>query len=246
MFAQTAPKAAPKAAPKSDAPVSGTVVFKGTAPKAKPIAMDSEPTCASKHTPMATAETVIVNPNGTLKNVFIYVKTGLEGKTFPAPQDPVTITQDGCMYAPHVLGIMASQQLRVVNNDSTTHNVHALTDVNEEFNVGQRAGAPPIIRSFAKPEITVPLVCNQHPWMKAVAHVVSNPYYAVTGADGSFELKGLPPGKYTIEAIHEKYGASRQQVTVEAGKNVPLTFTFSATQAYVPPSLQTVPALMIH
>jgi plastocyanin len=176
------------------------------------------------------AETVIVNPNGTLRNVFIYVKTGLEGKTFPVPTEAVTLAQDGCMYVPHVFGIMANQPIKVVNNDTTTHNVHALPDVNEEFNVGQRAGQAPIVKTFAKPELTVPIVCNQHPWMRAEAHVVSNPFYAVTGADGSFELKGLPPGKYTIEAIHEKYGASRQQVTVEAGKNTPIAFTFAAAK----------------
>jgi plastocyanin len=243
-------KASPKAAAvangfKSDAPVSGSVVFRGVAPKAKTIAMDSEPVCVAKHTGPVTAETVVVNPNGTLKNVFIYVKAGLEGKSFPALQEPVTLTQDGCVYLPHVFGIMANQELRVVNGDATTHNVHALAETNEAFNVGQRAGAPPITRTFPKPEITVPIVCNQHPWMKAVAHVVSNPYYAVTGNDGTFELKGLPPGKYTIEAIHEKYGASIRQVTVEAGKNATLTFTFSATQSYVPPSLATVPAVLI-
>jgi hypothetical protein len=246
----TTTKASPKAtAPansfKSDAPVSGSVVFRGVAPKAKIIAMDAEPVCAAKHTGPVTAETVVVNPNGTLKNVFIYVKAGLEGKSFSTPKEPVTLTQDGCVYLPHVLGIMVNQELHVVNSDATTHNVHALAETNEEFNVGQRAGASPIARAFAKPEITVPIVCNQHPWMKAVAHVVSNPYYAVTGNDGTFELKGLPPGKYTIEAIHEKYGASIQQVTVEAGKNAALLFTFSAGQSYVKPSLATVPAVLI-
>jgi plastocyanin len=207
--------------------------------------MDSEPGCAAKHTGPVHSEDVIVNPNGTLKNVFIYVKTGLEGKNIPAPAAPVALAQDGCMYAPHVFGIMAGQELQILNNDATTHNVHALAEVNEEFNVGQRAGAKPIVKTFAKPEITVPIVCNQHPWMKAVAHVVSNPYYAVTGSDGSFELKGLPPGKYTVEAIHEKYGASRQEVTVEAGKNTPITFTFTAGQAYLPPSLRTTATLFV-
>jgi hypothetical protein len=243
--AAAAPKSAAPAAPKSDAPVSGIVVFKGTAPRAAVISMDAEPTCAAKHKTPVRSEKVIVNPNGTLRNVFIYVKTGLEGKTFPAPTESVTLAQDGCMYVPHVFGIMANQQLKVVNDDATTHNIHALPEVNEEFNVGQRAGQGPVIKMFAKPEATVPLVCNQHPWMRAEAHVVSNPFYAVTGEDGSFELKGLLPGKYTIEAIHEKYGASRQQVTVEAGKNTPITFTFSAAQSYMPPSLTTLPALML-
>lgn len=245
--AAAAPAAAGKAAtpPKSDAPVSGIVVFKGAAPKAKNIAMDADSACSAKHTGPVASESVIVNPNGTLKNVFIYVKAGLEGKTFPTPSDPVVLDQNGCMYLPHVFGIMPGQQLRVTNSDDTTHNVHALAETNEEFNVGQRAKAPAIVKTFAKPETTVPIVCNQHPWMRAEAHVVTNPYFAVTGADGSFELKGLPAGKYTIEAVHEKYGASRQQVTVEAGKNTPITFTFSAGQAYLQPSAVTLPALLV-
>ncbi len=247
-------KAAPKAAAKADAPatasgpdvaVMGRVSFKGTAPVSKPIAMDSEPSCAAKHTGKVYPETVIVNPNGTLKNVFVYVKTGLEGKTFPAPQTPATLNQVGCVYEPHVLGVVVGQDLKIVNSDATTHNVHALAQVNPDFNIGQRAGAGPIIRIFDKPEATMGIVCNQHPWMKAVAHVISNPYFAVSGADGGFEIKNLPPGTYTLEALHEKYGASTQQVTVVAGKPVAVNFSFSSGQAFVPGSLKTMANVIV-
>ena len=227
--------------------VKGKATFKGPAPKLKTISMDADPVCAAKHTSGPVyPETVIVKADGSLKNVFVYVSKGLEGKTFPAPAAPVVLDQDGCMYNPHVFGILAGQQLKVVNSDPTTHNVHALAETNEEFNVGQRAGQPPVVKTFPKPEVTIPILCNQHPWMRAVAHVVSNPYFAVSDADGSFDIKGLPPGNYTIVAIHEKFGSSSQNVTVAAGKPVaPLTFTFSAGQAWKPSPLKTLPALVI-
>lgn len=227
--------------------VKGKATFKGAVPKLKAIAMDPDPVCAGKHTTGPVfPESVVMKADGSLKNVFVYVSKGLEGKTFPAPSQPVVLDQDGCMYKPHVFGILPGQQLKVVNSDATTHNVHALTDTNEEFNVGQRPGQAPIVRSFAKPEVTVPIVCNQHPWMRAVAHVIANPYFAVTDAEGAFEITGLPPGKYTLVAIHEKYGSSTQEITVVAGKPLPpLTFTFSAGQAYRPSPLKTLPALRL-
>ncbi len=227
--------------------VKGKATFTGTAPKPKAISMDADSVCAGKHTagPVFAANS-IVKADGSLKNVFVYVSKGLEGKTFPAPSAPVVLDQNGCEYSPHVFGILPGQQLKVVNSDATTHNVHALAEVNEEFNVGQRAGAPPIVKAFPKPEVTVPLVCNQHPWMRAVAHVVTNPYFAVSDADGAFELKGLPPGNYVITAIHEKYGTTTQNVTVTAGKPVaPLTFVFSTGTARNLSPLKTLPAQLI-
>jgi plastocyanin len=255
VYGQTpATKAAPKAAAKADAPltasgpdvaVMGRVSFKGTAPVMRPLVMDSEPSCASKHTGKVFPQTVVVNPNGTLKNVFVYVKTGLEGKKFPAPTAAVTLDQVGCLYEPHVVGLVVGQDLKVVNSDATTHNVHALAQTNEEFNVGQRAGAGPIIHIFDKPETTMKIVCNQHPWMQAYAHVMSNPYFAVSNADGTFEIKGLPPGTYTLEALQEKYGATTAQVTVVAGKPATANFSFSSGAAYVPGSLKTLADVVV-
>lgn len=253
-YGQTPAKPAPKAAAKADAPLApsgpdvavlGRISFKGTAPVFRALVMDSEPSCAAKHTGKVFPQTVVVNPNGTLRNVFVYVKTGLEGKKFPPPQTAVTLDQVGCMYDPHVFGVVVGQDLKIVNSDATTHNVHALALTNEEFNIGQRQGAGPIIHIFDKPETTMKIVCNQHPWMQAFAHVISNPYFAVSGADGSFEIKGLPPGTYTLEALHEKYGASTQQVTVAAGKPVTANFSFTSGQAYVPGSLKTLATVVV-
>jgi plastocyanin len=225
--------------------VKGKAVFKGTPPKLRPIAMDADAVCAGKHpTPMAP-ETVVVKADGSLKNVFVYVSAGLEGKTFPTPAAPVVLDQDGCTYKPHVFGIMPGQTMKIVNSDATTHNVHALAEVNQEFNIGQQKGQPPVMQKFAKAEVTVPIVCNQHPWMRAVAHVISNPHFAVTDENGVFDLKGLPPGNYTLTAIHERFGSATQKITVVAGKPVTADFTFAANQAYHRSPLRVLPALVI-
>ena len=110
--------------------MTGKVNFKGTAPKSRPITMDADSVCAAKHQGAVYPETVVVNGNGTLRNVFVYVKTGLEGKNFAVPDQPVVLDQDGCMYKPHVLGIQARQNLKVVTSDKTTHNIHPLPKVN--------------------------------------------------------------------------------------------------------------------
>jgi hypothetical protein len=226
--------------------VKGKAVFKGTPARLRPISMDADPACAAKHKGPVLPETSVINKaDGSLKNVFIYVSKGLEGKNYPTPKTPVVLDQSGCEYVPHVFGIMANQPFKVVNSDATTHNVHAMGQANPEFNVGQRAGAPPIVKTFTKPEVTIPILCNQHPWMRAVAHVVSNPFYAVTDANGAFTIKGLPPGKYTLTAIHEKYGTENQEITVAAGKAPAVSFTFTNGKASVESPLKMMPALVI-
>lgn len=226
--------------------ITGKVAFTGTAPKAKAILMDADSVCAAKHKEPVYPETVVANKNATLRNVFVYVKTGLEGKTFAVPTDPVTIDQDGCQYKPHVLGIRARQNLKVVTSDDTTHNIHPMPKVNREWNVSQPPKADPIIQSFSRAEVSVPVKCNQHPWMKAFINVVDNPFFAVTGDDGTFELKGLPPGTYEIEAIQEHYGAQTMKVTVAAKGAATADFTYKPDQAYLPSSLKLMPALVLH
>ena len=225
--------------------ITGKIAFTGAAPKLKAIQMDADAFCATRHKEPVYPETVVVNGNGTLRNVFVYVKSGLEGKTFAVPADPVVLDQNGCQYKPHVVGIQARQNLKVVTSDDTTHNIHPMPKVNREWNVSQPPKADPIIQSFSRPEISVPVKCNQHPWMRAWIQVVDHPFFAVTGEDGSFEIKGLPPGNYEIEAIQEEYGAQTQKVTVAAKQPVTADFTFKPTQAYQPGSLKVVPALVL-
>jgi hypothetical protein len=230
--------------PKGDeGAVTGKVSFDGQAPKLKPLSMDADAFCASKHSGPVYPEAVVTNGNGTLRNVFVYVKTGLEGKTFAVPDQPVVLDQNGCMYNPHVIGIQAHQNLKVVTSDKTTHNIHPMPKVNREWNISQPPGADPIIQMFSRPEIEIPVKCNQHPWMRAYIYVMGHPFYAVTGEDGSFNIKGLPPGKYEIEAVQEHYGAMTQPVTVEPNRPAPVEFKYHAQQAYRPSALRMMPAL---
>jgi plastocyanin len=220
----SASPAAPAAAPidpATAATVTGTVKFDGPAPKPAKIDMSQDPNCAGAN----TAEAVIVS-GGDLANVFVYVKDGLGNRTFDTPKEPVTLNQVGCKYKPHVLGVMAGQNISIVNSDPTTHNIHPTPKDNREWNESQAPKSPPLEKSFARQEVMMPVQCNQHPWMRMYISVVKSPFYAVTGADGKYEIKGLPPGDYTIAFVHEKLGEQDQKVTLVAkdSKTVDATF----------------------
>jgi plastocyanin len=212
------------------ATISGKVKFTGTRPTNPKIDMSEEAACKAKYSTAPTAETVVVNANGTLSNVFVYVKAGLPaGATYPAPTTPVTLDQNGCRYHPHVLGIQVGQTLNIKNSDPLLHNIKSKAVKNRPFNVSQpNVTATPTVRTFNAPEVMVPLECNVHGWMNAFLGVLPHPFFAVTGADGSFSIKGLPPGTYTIEAWHEKYGTQTATVTVAGAAPKTQDFTFAA------------------
>jgi plastocyanin len=208
--------------------VTGKVRFEGKAPKRAIIKMDQDPVCAAKHAELPLAEDGAVNPDGSLPYVFVYVKD-VPG-TFAPPAEPVILDQHGCQYEPHVLGVMAGQELRIVSSDATTHNIHPMPKDNREWNQSQPPGAAPLVKKFVHPEIMIPVKCNQHPWMKAYIGVVSNPLYAVTASEGTFTIKGLQPGEYTVEAWTATFGTREQKVTVRANESAMADFTFEARQ----------------
>ena len=222
--AAPSPAATPAATPidpATAATVSGTVKFEGAAPKPAKIDMSQDPNCQGAN----VAENVVVS-DGHLQNVFIYVKEGLGNRAFDVPKDAVTLNQTGCKYHPHMLGVMAGQTIKIVNGDPTTHNIHPTPKDNREWNESQAPKAAPLEKSFAREEVMLPVKCNQHPWMRMFVNVVKNPFYAVTGPDGKFEIKGLPPGDYTLAFVHEKLGEQDQKVTLAAkdAKTVDATF----------------------
>ena len=208
--------------------ISGKVSFEGTPPNRPVIAMDKDPVCVSEHSEPVRVQDGAVNRNGALPNVFVYVKQGAEKYSFPVPSSPVILDQKGCMYEPHVLGIMVGQELNVVSDDPTTHNIHPMPKDNREWNQSQPPGAAPIVKKFTRPEIMIPVKCNQHPWMRAYIGVTANPLYAVTSSDGKFTIKGVPPGEYTIEAWTATFGTEEQKVTVTSRGSAALDFRFKA------------------
>ena len=210
------------------AAVKGSVQFTGEAPSAAKIRMDADPFCQKAHTTDATSEEVIVNDNGTLRWVFVHVKSGLSGG-YPAPAEAVTLDQTGCTYRPHVLGMQVGQTIKILNSDETLHNIHALPKKNKQFNIAMPKYVKEKKQTFTEPEVMVPIKCDVHSWMSTYVGVVDNPFFAVTGDDGSFDLTSLPAGTYTIEAWHEKYGTQTQEVTVGDGETSEITFTFAAS-----------------
>ncbi|MEK7249682.1 MAG: carboxypeptidase regulatory-like domain-containing protein [Bacteroidota bacterium] len=205
--------------------VSGKVSFEGTAPKSLPLRMDADKVCKVAHKTPVKSEEVVVNANNTLKNVLVYVKDGLGGKKFDAPSKKVTFDQKGCVYSPHVLGIQSGQELEVMNSDPTLHNVHSLSKNNPSFNVAQPMKGMKRSFKFDKPEV-FKVKCEVHTWMGAYIGVFNHPFFSVTGEDGSFSLKKLPAGDYTIEAWHEKYGTQTAKVKVDAAGKATADFKF--------------------
>jgi hypothetical protein len=204
--------------------VTGTISFKGAAPKVPTLDMTQDPACPSERQPSEA----IVLANSRLANVFIYVQSGLPEGRFPVPAEPVVLDQKGCRYLPHVIGIMAGQQLKVLNSDFAQHNVHPMPSSNPGWNESQMPSGEPIMRSFARPEMLLPVQCNQHPWMRAYLNVMSHPYFAVSTKDGTFTIKNLPPGEYTVAALHEKFGQQTMKVKVGAKETAKADFTFGA------------------
>jgi hypothetical protein len=203
--------------------ITGVVSFKGAAPKLPMLDMTQDPACPSQ----PQSSDAISVKNGKLANVFVYVKDGLPQGSFPVPAGPAVLDQKGCRYIPHVMGVMAAQQFKVLNSDTAQHNVHPMPSSNPQWNESQMPMGQPILKSFAKPEMMVPVQCNQHPWMRAYVSVMPHPYFAVSAADGTFRIGNLPPGEYTLAAVHEKFGEQTVKVKVGPKESASAGFVFS-------------------
>jgi len=206
--------------------VSGKVTYTGTPAKQKTIDMSKEPSCAKQHPTPITTETVVPGARSSLENVVVYISAGAPDEP-NAPAQAVTFTQKGCQYIPHVLAMHTSQELKVVNDDQTSHNIHPLAKINREWNKSQPPGTPPLSAKFDKEEL-IAVKCNVHPWMHGYFAVLKTTHYAISGDDGGFMLPDLPPGKYTITAWQEDYGTQTQDVTISGNETKTVDFTFKA------------------
>jgi plastocyanin len=233
--------------------VNGVISFNGTVPPPKKIDTSADPVCGQKNPNLTTEEAVV--KDGKLANAFVYIKEGtVEGGkkvgdyAWATPATAVQLDQNGCHYKPHVLGVMVNQKVSITNSDATQHNIHPTPKLNPEWNQTQANGQAPIEKTFARAEQVIPVKCNQHPWMKSYIGVMKTPFFAVSGEDGAFEIKGLPPGTYTVVAWKEG-GANgtekTMQVTVPANGSAKADFAFGegAATTSTTPSLKMMPAI---
>jgi plastocyanin len=231
--------------------ISGVVSFNGTPPAPKKIDTAADPVCGQKNPNLVTDDTVV--KDGKLANVFVYIKEGsVEGGkkigdyTWDTPTTAAKLDQNGCHYAPHVMGVMVNQKISITNSDATQHNIHPTPKLNAEWNQTQPNGAPPIEKAFTRSEVLIPVKCNQHPWMKAYIGVMKNPLFAVSSETGAYEIKGVPPGKYTVIAWREGQTPEEKpmEVTVTANGSAKADFSFgAAATSSIKPSLQMMPAI---
>ena len=239
--------------------IAGVISFEGTPPAPRKIDTSADAACAKANPNLMTDEAIVTD--GKLANVFVYVREGTvdAGKKiaeyqWSTPTTAVNLDQKGCHYTPHVFGVQTNQKISITNSDQTQHNIHWIPKQNPEWNQSQANGAPAIEKSFARPEVVVPVKCNQHPWMKAYIGVMRTPFFSVSGTNGAYEIKGVPPGKYTIVAWREGTPTPTEktmEVTVPAVGAAKADFSFSsgAATTSAKPSLQMMPAIelpMIH
>jgi hypothetical protein len=214
--------AAPASGPSGS--ITGKVSFAGTVPPAEKVKTSADPKCAAMHKDGLEKQTVMVKDGG-LAHAFVYLKTGVTG-TYPTPSTPVVLDQQGCTYHPHVIGVQVNQDITIRNSDDTLHNIHPRPTVNAEFNIGQARKGMEATRKFDKEEVMIPVGCDVHPWMRSYISVLNHPFFAVTGEDGSYEIKNVPPGDYEVEVFHEKLKTQSGKATVKAGEPTKVDLAF--------------------
>ncbi len=208
--------------------ITGVVKWDGNAPKMKALKMDADPVCAAAYTgDAARAETLVLGEGNTMANIFVRISSGLADKTYPTPSESAVMDQKGCVYHPHVVGVMVDQTFLFKNSDDTLHNVNVKAKENRGFNLGMPTSLRESEQKFTREELMIEVKCNVHPWMKSFIGVSSHPFFDVTGEDGKFAIKGLDAGTYEVEVWHEKLGTSTQKVTITKDESKAVDFSFS-------------------
>ncbi|HEY7192805.1 MAG TPA: carboxypeptidase-like regulatory domain-containing protein [Gemmatimonadales bacterium] len=209
--------------------ITGTVRFVGPVPENQAIDMRAAPACRAIYHSQPRQLSVIVNPNGTLANVFVYVKRGLPQDSHYAPvADTVRLAVRGCQYHPRIVGLRVGQALAIRNDDVVSHQIDAPGVTTRPFTIPLDAGRTGE-HVFRGTEVMVPLQGAYYRWMRAYIGVLAHPFFDITGTSGHFTIPRLPPGTYTVEAWHEAYGRRTTTVTVQDSTTQRVTFSYSIT-----------------
>jgi hypothetical protein len=209
--------------------IRGHIRLNGTLPGNPIIRMGMDPMCAQLNAGRRVVqETVAASADGSLANVFVRLQGSLPPA--PIPAEPVILDQRACIYVPRVLGARVGQILQVRNSDDLLHNVHGVSARGNGFNIGQpKAGIVQQIR-LKEEEIMLQVTCDVHRWMIAFVGVVSNPYFATSGAAGTYAINNVPAGTYTIQTWHERYGVLAQTVRVREGSTSTVDFAYTGLE----------------
>ncbi len=219
---------APPVNPATAGTISGVVRFDGQPPARIPIDMSADPACNLPNLTNLTEQIIVTNQY--LANVYIYIKSGAPSYTAIPMAPSVPLNQKGCRFSPHVIAVQQGGSVIFSNSDATVHNVHTIPDQpgNPSLDISEPANSASRTQVFSTPEVMLPVRCNNHPWMSAFINVAPNPWFAITGPDGKFTITGVPPGTYTLAAVHEKLGEKDVQITVPAKSAAQASFTFTA------------------
>jgi len=233
--------------------LKGKISYKGDPPKIKPIKMTGDAHCQKQKTQPDQGTIVYKEQGNAIPYAFVYIKKGVDGK-FDAPSDPVVLDQKGCMYHPHVFGMIAGQPLKILNSDPTNHNVHSLAKKNPQFNFAQpNEGMVRMLESkdtFTREEIMVKIKCDVHAWMSTYVGVMGHPFFGVSlshendgdnkDARGTYEIKNLPAGEYEVACWHENFGEMSQKIKIADGETKELNFEYGGSAAVTPPNVREV------
>lgn len=208
--------------------ITGAITFEGKVPEMKPVAMDADPACAAMHKDNPPKNEILVLGDGqTMANVLVEVTKGAPQKDYPAPTEPIVLTQKGCMYSPRVFVIRPGQTLKVMNPDGILHNVNGMPAVNTPFNRAMPKNLTEMEVTFDKSEPPFQIRCDIHAWMRSYCAVLNHSFYSVTAKDGVYKIEGLEPGEYEIQAWHERLGTQTAKVTIPATGDATQNFTFA-------------------
>ena len=214
------------AADKHKGSVKGLVAFEGEAPKQPKIDTSGDKKCHDMHASEPLLKEEVIVKDGKLKNVIVYLKSGTDKFSYETPANEVVIDQKGCQYIPHVAAVMVEQKVTFTNSDDLLHNVHGKGKSNPEFNISQAKAGVKDSKKLAEPELPYTVGCDVHKWMNCKIGVFDHPFFAVTGDDGAFEIKGVPAGDYEVEAWHETLGTQTGKATVAADGSAEVKFSF--------------------